>query len=445
MPREWAMRLMILCSMLPEGASLPRTPSSQQESLDDFLQRTEGAADSKANDKDAEGLLMSSPEPVLTDEDAPAASHKRHLVTVPLDPEHKARALSHVGNSACFNDCPPGPGTIGSINFDNYCDDGAPSTAYCLDPTGTDHECEESVTNWCPFGHDCADCGPRKVENICECCAVLFHGAPGEKCGKVPLWELKDWACPAGSCQQNLPSEVLCDRVIYNWRSVSSIDTEDLGRRGTPEFRAGRPLEGGGRRVGYYQDPLCELQASPGPYGQHLSSGDPSEIIDFQIGVPPPAGSVRSPPPPPDYTAFTEAECPFSEYRCCALLFTGGQASSCSPAPVWDLQRWVDPTGSKQYHQLCNSVQYGFTQLNPWQNPVIDAPTLHGGGIRVGVAVDPYCFLVNQPPRAPPSPSLPPTPPSPPPPPPLPPPLPSSPLDCVACRWVQVQVKPGAR
>ena len=90
-------------------------------------------------------------------------------IIIPLDPGHRARALSHSGQMACFNDCPNGPGSVGSIVNDDYCDDGAASTAYCADPTGTQYPCAAGTTNWCPFGHDCADCGPRIVTPICTC------------------------------------------------------------------------------------------------------------------------------------------------------------------------------------------------------------------------------------------------------------------------------------
>ena len=113
---------------------------------------------------------------------------------IPLDPGHRARALSHdAGSHACYNDCPHRPG-IGSITGDNYCDDGAASTAYCADPTGSQYPCEPSVTDWCPFGHDCEDCGPRRVENICTCCAVRKR-LPNHPC----------------ECEPVFPCTLLCD------------------------------------------------------------------------------------------------------------------------------------------------------------------------------------------------------------------------------------------
>ena len=91
--------------------------------------------------------------------------------SVPLEEGHQARALSHSGNNACSNDC-PNVGNVGSVTNDGYCDDGAPSIEYCQDPSGSQYQCTPAVTNWCPFGHDCADCGPRKVTNVCSCCGV---------------------------------------------------------------------------------------------------------------------------------------------------------------------------------------------------------------------------------------------------------------------------------
>ena len=99
--------------------------------------------------------------------------------SIPLDEGHRSRALSHDhGSHVCSNDCGPGPGNVGSITNDNYCDDGAPSTAFCADPTGTQYPCEAAVTSWCPFGHDCDDCGPRRVSNVCTCCAVRRGALP---------------------------------------------------------------------------------------------------------------------------------------------------------------------------------------------------------------------------------------------------------------------------
>ena len=109
-----------------------------------------------------------------------ARAHKgpKGTLSIPLEHEHRARALSHSGQNVCLNDCPNGPGVVGNIVRDGYCDDGAPSTAYCADPNS--EQCSQSVTSWCPFGHDCDDCGPRIVANICTCCAVSIPSLTSE-------------------------------------------------------------------------------------------------------------------------------------------------------------------------------------------------------------------------------------------------------------------------
>jgi hypothetical protein len=130
-----------------------------------------------------EGAPVASPTPeplpdaMQTEPPAPVASSLTPgpggTMIMPLEHGHKARALSHgSGNYICSNDCTNGPGSIGSITGDNYCDDGASSTAFCADPSGVQYPCEAAITSWCPFGHDCTDCGPRRSQQFCTCCAV---------------------------------------------------------------------------------------------------------------------------------------------------------------------------------------------------------------------------------------------------------------------------------
>ena len=89
------------------------------------------------------------------------------------------------------------------------------------------------------------DCGPRKVKLDCECCAVLFGGGPASQCGIVPMWDLEEWTCP--DCSVAVESQLLCNRVIFNFAPVSSIDTESVylsPRDPTDEELAGRTLCG---------------------------------------------------------------------------------------------------------------------------------------------------------------------------------------------------------
>ena len=259
---------------------------------------------------------LASPEPVPqrgTDASPAAAlalGDSKNLLVTPLSKSMKGRALSHAGHAACSDDCPNHP-VFGSVIGDGFCDDGAPSSAYCADPSG---DCRGANTDFCEYGHDCTDCGPRilpEASNICKCCAVLFHGSPGSWCKRVPLWELDGWSCP--DCNEDLPAEVLCDRVVFNFRSISNLDTQSNevskpnGKLDRDATREGRMLAGGARRVGYYIDEICATEhatdpdPSPLPFvGQDLmrQGYDPEKII-FQVGVPPPPPATTLSPPPP--------------------------------------------------------------------------------------------------------------------------------------------------
>ena len=106
--------------------------------------------------------LDAAPEPVITasllepTQGESSAKGASKLLSKPLEPHHIARALSHSAQSVCLNDCPSD--RWGSYTDDGFCDDGAPSTAYCLDPTEISYACEIAQSKMCPFGHDCTDC-----------------------------------------------------------------------------------------------------------------------------------------------------------------------------------------------------------------------------------------------------------------------------------------------
>ena len=294
-------------------------PPDPMLDIEAFVEQTTDAEPFAEHATDLEqSLPLASPEPVprrSTDTQpvtALALDRANKLLVSPLSSSMKRRALAHAGHAACSDDCPNHP-LFGSVIDDGFCDDGAPSTTYCANPTGS---CHSANSGFCDYGHDCTDCGPRilpDASSICKCCAVLFHGPPGSCCKKVPLWELDGWSCP--DCNEDLPKEVLCDRVVFNFRSISNLDTQTNevykanGRPNRQETAAGRLLAGGGRRVGYYIDEVCNTlsatrsdrtchsleealdpEASPLPFlGQDLVKYDydPEKIV-FQVGIPPP-------------------------------------------------------------------------------------------------------------------------------------------------------------
>ena len=145
------------------------------DGLIDGMLRDEGSSLAASPAPDPQPLAELAPTPGLLSAALNVANTARRgpngMLSIPLEEGHKARALSHGGSFVCANDC-PNYGNIGSVVNDGYCDDGAPSAAYCADPSGSQYACENAVTNWCPLGHDCEDCGPRKVTNVCTCCAV---------------------------------------------------------------------------------------------------------------------------------------------------------------------------------------------------------------------------------------------------------------------------------
>ena len=128
---------------------------------------------------------------------------------------------------------------------------------------------------------------------------VIYHNAPGAHCNRVPLWELELWTCP--DC--TFPRELTCGRVIYNFRQISNQDYETEGDR------TGRALPGGGRRVGWYTDPLCDRQAhpSPGPIGQELMTTDGNEPLALAVAAIIPGTGIRSPfLTPPSESKFSK-------------------------------------------------------------------------------------------------------------------------------------------
>ena len=156
MPTAFA-ALVLICPLLVQSASLSTLESIVDEAVLDEKGAAPLASPGPFTAPDA------APEPVITAsllEPVPVEIRVNatvKLLSKSLEPHHKARALSHSAQSVCFNDCPPHP-QLGSLIDDNFCDDGAPSIEYCLDPTGVAYPCTSAQFAICPFGHDCADC-----------------------------------------------------------------------------------------------------------------------------------------------------------------------------------------------------------------------------------------------------------------------------------------------
>ena len=105
--------------------------SSSSQSLDTFIDQ----ALINEQNNGVNILLSPAPEPII--DIAQASSEgletirigSRKLLTAPLEAAHKARALSHVGHAACFNDCEKIVNGV-TVTNDGICDDGGASSAY---------------------------------------------------------------------------------------------------------------------------------------------------------------------------------------------------------------------------------------------------------------------------------------------------------------------------
>jgi len=170
-----------------------------------------------------------------------------------------------------------------------------------------------------------------EVAPTCECCAVLLNKAPGELCHIVPVWELKDWECPG--CTPAVETSSLCNRVVYNFKAISSTDPsfnpsqwrEYSSAPGVGfEYKHTLPGQSGqdGILRGYYRDPECELKPSPGNFIGQASTN--TAIYDLQLDpYPPPA-----PPTPPPVEAGWGNCC--DRYGCLQAVetYTGAPGTS---------------------------------------------------------------------------------------------------------------------
>jgi len=111
---------------------------------------------------------------------------------------------------------------------------------------------------------------------------VLYHGAKGEQCKGVAIWDLGGWVHPGGSF---VTASSLCGLVRYNWHAHTNSHVGE-------DAESGQTLSGGGERVGTYTHPGCSsLSPSPPP----------------PFSPPPPPSPSPSPPPyPPGTIVFDD-------------------------------------------------------------------------------------------------------------------------------------------
>ena len=224
---------------------------------------------------------------------------------------------------------------------------------------------------------------------------VIYHNAPGAHCNRVPLWELELWTCP--DC--TFPRELTCGRVIYNFRQISNQDYETEGDR------TGRALPGGGRRVGWYTDPLCDRQAhpSPGPIGQELMTTDGNEPLALAVAVPPPAPSAipRPPSPPPPRPPPPRAMCCNGQWASCVRV----EAAVCGGCRACSRENAVGVASAADCHRHYSDDLNGIIRACVW-----DGSVCRNRGPPSGSDMCQASALAPNPPRPPPVPSPPPPP-----------------------------------
>ncbi|KAL1527967.1 hypothetical protein AB1Y20_009338 [Prymnesium parvum] len=406
----------------PDVAAAPEPQPHSPLAIEDALR----GLDSLLED----GLpLAPRPEPLQVRRDA-------GVLYAPLDSKRKARALQEQ-TILCSEDCE-------LYASDGFCDDGASSVAYCSDPSN----CTSASFAFCALGTDCTDCGPRQVEAICECCAVIYRHMPGDSCGEVPMWELSNWTCP--DCVPALPRDVFCDRVIFDFAAISATLNPELllavelaanGRQGR------HTMSHGAVRVGYYADPTCELSASPNPgyHGQQLLTSLDTEPVGLTAKFPPfppsppalPPSPPRAPPPP-----RKPPPSPPPPRNCCA-----GQLGTfaCLNANDFECETCrrcarLESTGRTEYDYLCNQFYAISTDGQPLPCTYDYENSRCNFASTVCPAISPFApSPPSRPPSlpSPPSPPPPTAPPSPSPHPPLPPssPTPFTELECPFSSW----------
>ena len=120
------------------------------------------------------------------------------------------------------------------------------------------------------FGIDgCSATGPL-------CCVVIYRGAAGGQCARVPVWDLSAWSHPGGPFVRG---DTLCGTVRYS-HLARSTSHEGVN----PEI--GTRLTGGGVKVGEYLHPDCASSSPP-----------PSSLVALTPMVPPGASVAPSHPP----------------------------------------------------------------------------------------------------------------------------------------------------
>ncbi len=102
-----------------------------------------------------------------------------------------------------------------------------------------------------------------------QCCVVLYKGAAGANCGRVPIFDFTNWVHPGGA--DLVTPSMLCGSVRFNWLSKSSSHGVcDSIQNCDPEADIwDTPLVGGAVRVGTYVD-----RTSAGCSSSTLASSD---------------------------------------------------------------------------------------------------------------------------------------------------------------------------
>jgi len=124
---------------------------------------------------------------------------------------------------------------------------------------------------------------------------VLYHGAKGEQCKGVAIWDLGGWVHPGGSI---VTASSLCGLVRYNWRAHTNSHVGE-------DAESGQTLSGGGERVGTYTHPGCS-SLSPSPPPPFSPPPPPSKPPPPFSPPPPPSPSPSPPPYPPGTTVFDD-------------------------------------------------------------------------------------------------------------------------------------------
>ena len=164
------------------------------------------------------------PEPLLEDGLTTVVVGGQKLFTKPLRPEHKARALSHVGNVPVR--------ILVHTLMTGFAMMVRPSIAYCQDPTGSSMSTNRRSTIYANSATIVPTAASARSPVYASAAPSSGNVAPGAKCdSRVPLWELKDWNPPAGS-RPELSRNELCNKVIFGVHAVVPTSLDTVCQRG---------------------------------------------------------------------------------------------------------------------------------------------------------------------------------------------------------------------